>query len=97
MTQIIETAESNQKNSFAGKFKININHKKDENLSVLAFAHGKKFCLEKRSQISRRSYETLFVSKAFCTLKAFLKCSGKSRTDFNTRYKKWSIKVRTII
>jgi ribonucleotide reductase alpha subunit len=38
MTQIIETAESNQKNSFAGKFKINIDHKKDENLSVFGKA-----------------------------------------------------------
>lgn len=59
MTQIIETAESNQKNSFAGKFKININHKKDENLSVFG-----KAVLKDRYLLPNENCQELFARVA---------------------------------
>ncbi len=59
MTQIIETAEFNQKNSFAGKFKININHKKDENLSVFG-----KAVLKDRYLLPNENCQELFARVA---------------------------------
>jgi len=59
MTQIIETAESNQKNSFAGKFKINIDHKKDENLSVFG-----KAVLKDRYLLPNENCQELFARVA---------------------------------
>ena len=59
MTQIIETAKSNQKNSFAGKFKINIDHKKDENLSVFG-----KAVLKDRYLLPNENCQELFARVA---------------------------------
>ncbi|MCE2687135.1 MAG: ribonucleoside-diphosphate reductase subunit alpha [Rickettsiales bacterium] len=59
MTQIIEKAESDQKTAFVGKFKININHKKDDNLSVFG-----KAVLKDRYLLPNENCQELFARVA---------------------------------
>ncbi len=59
MTQITEKAEYNQKTTFNGKFKININHKKDDNLSVFG-----KAVLKDRYLLPNESCQELFARVA---------------------------------